>query len=70
MKYLILILAATVATLHIRVQVNSLAKGMYVEGCMDSSLKLEKIGKSEESETIKKFCKARQEMLDQNMDSF
>lgn len=70
MKYFILILAAVLGILSIRVQSNNLSKAMYVEGCNDSALKLKLSGKIEESEQITRFCAARKEALDQFMNAF
>ena len=70
MKYLILILTAIAATVYVRVQTNEIAKGMYIEGCNDTALKLQLLGKFEESEQITKFCAARKEALDQYMNAF
>lgn len=70
MKYLILILAATAAMIYMRVQTNNIAKGMYLEGCNDTALKLKLLGKQVESEQITKFCAARKEALDQYMNAF
>lgn len=70
MKYLILILVAITATIFIRVQVNDIAKGMYLEGCSDSALKLKLLGRTQESEQITKFCAARKTALDQYMNAF
>ena len=70
MKYLILILAASAAMIYMRVQTNEIAKGMYLEGCNDTALKLRLLGKAEESEQITKFCAARKEALDQYMNAF
>lgn len=64
MKYLILILVATLATVYLRTETTNLGKGMYVEGCQDASLKLKRLGKIEESEQIARFCAARKEALD------
>jgi hypothetical protein len=70
MKYLILILASLAAIVSLRVQTNDIAKNMYSEGCYDSALKLERIGKPEESKLIYRFCDARKKSLDQYMDAF
>lgn len=64
MKYLILIVCSVLAFVSIRIQTNEVAKALYVEGCLDSSIMLAKIGKSQESEAVKSFCEKRKLSLD------
>lgn len=69
-KYSILLAAFICATVYIRYQTNEVAKEMYNEGCSDAALKLQRLGKSDESEQITKFCVARKTMLDEFMRAF
>lgn len=49
---------------YIRLQAIEFGKKSYVFGCEDAAYKMEVVGKTAESELLKKFCKARNEALD------
>ena len=69
-KYLVLLVAFVCAGASLRYQTNEVAKNMYNEGCSDAALKLEKLGKLEESAQINRFCVARKAALDEFMKAF
>lgn len=67
MKFIILILTTILAIVYIRVQTNEVAKSLYVEGCLDSSIKLRVAGKEIEAKYIERFCEARRLSLEEYM---
>jgi hypothetical protein len=69
-KYLVLILAAGLGLVAIRMQSQSLASKMYVEGCFDASIKLQRLNMIQESYEIAAFCNAREKALINFVDLF
>ncbi len=63
-KYIVLALVAISAGLYIRHQSNEVAKAMYVEGCKDTTIKLNQRGETQLAVFIGSFCNARKQALD------
>jgi hypothetical protein len=63
-KYIILLVVAIAAFISIRMQVDTISKAMYMEGCTDVVLKLHMTGREESASAMASFCSARKYALD------
>lgn len=69
-KYVLLAIVALLAGLSIRYQSDKVAKAMYVEGCLDTTIKIAQTGDVKMSAYITRFCTARKSALDQYFGAF
>lgn len=67
-RFITVLMAAVLAIFYIRHEAIDLAKKSYKLGCDDAALKLEKVGDLVSSQELYKFCEARSDMMNKELD--
>lgn len=67
-RFIVLVLVTILAVLYIRHEAIEFGKKSYKFGCEEAALKLERLGDLAGSQELYKFCDARSDVMDKELD--